>query len=79
MNNGLFEELLSKHNVGDGIHEIPSLFETINDLLRSSEIMNNLFSQPMYRELLASRQHTQEVMLGYSDSNKEAGCNGRTL
>ncbi len=49
------------------------LFETINDLRHSSEIMNNLFSQPMYRELLASRQHTQEVMLGYSDSNKDGG------
>jgi len=49
------------------------LFETIEDLRRCGEIMERLFSTPFYRELLKSRDQTQEVMLGYSDSNKDGG------
>ena len=49
------------------------LFETIEDLRSSSKIMDELFSIPFYRELLKSRGDTQEVMLGYSDSNKDGG------
>ena len=49
------------------------LFETIDDLRGSSKIMDELFSIPFYRELLQSRGNTQEVMLGYSDSNKDGG------
>jgi phosphoenolpyruvate carboxylase len=49
------------------------LFETIDDLQGSSQIMDELFSIPFYRELLQSRGNTQEVMLGYSDSNKDGG------
>jgi phosphoenolpyruvate carboxylase len=49
------------------------LFETIEDLRRCDEIMERLFSTPFYRELLKSRDQTQEVMLGYSDSNKDGG------
>ena len=54
------------------INIIP-LFETIEDLRSSSKIMDELFSIPFYRELLKSRGNTQEVMLGYSDSNKDGG------
>ncbi|MDR2195025.1 MAG: phosphoenolpyruvate carboxylase, partial [Gallionellaceae bacterium] len=54
------------------INIIP-LFETIDDLRGSGEIMDALFSIPYYRELLHSRGNTQEVMLGYSDSNKDGG------
>ena len=54
------------------INIIP-LFETIDDLRSSSIIMDELFSIPFYRELLKSRGNTQEVMLGYSDSNKDGG------
>jgi phosphoenolpyruvate carboxylase len=54
------------------INIIP-LFETIGDLRGCSAIMDELFSIPYYRNLLASRGDTQEVMLGYSDSNKDGG------
>ncbi|MEO6421795.1 MAG: phosphoenolpyruvate carboxylase, partial [Candidatus Nitrotoga sp.] len=49
------------------------LFETISDLRNCGVIMNELFSIPFYIELLKSRGNTQEVMLGYSDSNKDGG------
>ncbi len=50
------------------------LFETIDDLRGGGAIMDALFSLPWYRELLKkSRNNTQEVMLGYSDSNKDGG------
>ena len=49
------------------------LFETIEDLRGGATIMDELFSISWYRNLLASRGHTQEVMLGYSDSNKDGG------
>jgi len=49
------------------------LFETITDLRHCAGIMDALFSLPAYRRLLASRGDIQEVMLGYSDSNKDGG------
>jgi phosphoenolpyruvate carboxylase len=49
------------------------LFETIKDLRACGEIMDQLFSLPYYRQLLESRGEIQEVMLGYSDSNKDGG------
>ncbi|MBI4206342.1 MAG: phosphoenolpyruvate carboxylase [Betaproteobacteria bacterium] len=49
------------------------LFETIADLRRCAAIMDALFALPHYRKLLASRGNVQEVMLGYSDSNKDGG------
>jgi phosphoenolpyruvate carboxylase len=49
------------------------LFETIEDLQNSALVMDRLFSIPAYARLLASRQQAQEVMLGYSDSNKDGG------
>ena len=49
------------------------LFETIADLRQSSEVMDTLFALPWYRSLLDSRNQLQEVMLGYSDSNKDGG------
>ena len=49
------------------------LFETIADLRGCGKVMDELFSLPYYRKLLDSRQNVQEVMLGYSDSNKDGG------
>jgi phosphoenolpyruvate carboxylase len=53
--------------------DIVPLFETIGDLQRCGRIMDDLLGLPAYRRLLASRGGTQEVMLGYSDSNKDGG------
>ena len=59
---------------GDKLHvNIIPLFETIEDLRGGATIMDELFSIPWYRNLLVSRGNTQEVMLGYSDSNKDGG------
>ncbi len=49
------------------------LFETIADLRNCAQVMAALFSLPLYRQLLAGRGNVQEVMLGYSDSNKDGG------
>ena len=49
------------------------LFETIADLERCAETMRFLFRLPCYRRWLESRGRWQEVMLGYSDSNKDGG------
>ncbi|HXF18338.1 MAG TPA: phosphoenolpyruvate carboxylase [Burkholderiales bacterium] len=49
------------------------LFETIEDLQGCGAVMEQLFCEPYYRELLASRGGMQEIMLGYSDSNKDGG------
>ena len=49
------------------------LFETIDDLRGCGGIMDALFRLSYYRKLLASRGNVQEVMLGYSDSNKDGG------
>ena len=52
---------------------IMPLFETIADLRAAGRIMDALFALPAYTRLLESRDGVQEVMLGYSDSNKDGG------
>ncbi|MCX7570108.1 phosphoenolpyruvate carboxylase [Tumebacillus sp. DT12] len=54
------------------LHIVP-LLETIEDLRAAPRIISELFANPVYRQHLAARGHLQEIMLGYSDSNKDGG------
>ena len=53
--------------------DIAPLFETIDDLHRSGDTLAALLGHPRYRQLIESRGGWQEVMIGYSDSNKDGG------
>jgi phosphoenolpyruvate carboxylase len=55
-----------------GLMPVP-LFESIEDLRRAPAVCRELWSRPDYRKLLATWGNWQEVMLGYSDSNKDGG------
>ena len=55
-----------------GLMPVP-LFESIEDLRNAPEVCRELWSRPDYKKLLASWDNWQEVMLGYSDSNKDGG------
>jgi phosphoenolpyruvate carboxylase len=52
---------------------IVPLFETIDDLQRGSSILEAALDLPLYRAVVDARAQSQEVMLGYSDSNKDGG------
>ncbi|AKU21720.1 phosphoenolpyruvate carboxylase [Massilia sp. NR 4-1] len=49
------------------------LFETIPDLQRAAGIMESVMALPLVKQLIAKQGQIQEVMLGYSDSNKDGG------
>jgi phosphoenolpyruvate carboxylase len=55
-----------------GLQPVP-LFESIEDLQNAPAIMREVWTSDAYKPLLASWNHRQEVMLGYSDSNKDGG------
>jgi phosphoenolpyruvate carboxylase len=55
-----------------GLMPVP-LFESIEDLRNAPAICRELWQSPSYRQLLESWNNTQEIMLGYSDSNKDGG------
>ena len=53
--------------------DVVPLFETVDDLHRADKLLKDLFAHPTYRKHLVCRQGLQEIMLGYSDSNKDGG------
>ena len=55
-----------------GLMPVP-LFESIEDLRQAPAVCRELWARPDYRKLLATWDNWQEVMLGYSDSNKDGG------
>ena len=67
---------------GAGSLSVVPLFETVEDLQRAPAVMSQLFELPLYHDYLngghvppegQTRKPLQEVMLGYSDSNKDSG------
>jgi len=61
---------LQKEAKIDNKLRVVPLFETLDDLKNAKLIMNSLFSLPWYRK---SINYKQEIMIGYSDSSKDAG------
>lgn len=53
--------------------QVVPLFETVEDLLNAREIITEYLNFPIVKKWLASQNNYQEIMLGYSDSNKDGG------
>ncbi len=53
--------------------DVVPLFETIEDLEGAASLMEALYKNAIYRRHLKARGDFQEIMLGYSDSNKDGG------
>ena len=64
--------LLPGAPAGLALNIVP-LFETISDLANSGGVMSSAFALALYRRWLEGRGRVQEIMLGYSDSNKDGG------
>ncbi len=66
--------LLMAQDAGIADHlDVVPLFETIADLHAAPEIMESLFTNPAYARHLEARDRAQQIMIGYSDSNKDGG------
>ncbi len=63
---------LNADTEADGLMFAP-LFETREDLRAAPEVMTTLFTHPVYAAHLARVGNQQTIMIGYSDSNKDAG------
>ncbi|GAB5407891.1 MAG: phosphoenolpyruvate carboxylase [Balneolaceae bacterium] len=53
--------------------DVVPLFETIEDLGASSQVMGEMFENELFAKQIEARGNFQEIMLGYSDSNKDGG------
>lgn len=53
--------------------DVVPLFETIPDLKIALEVMDKVYSNPVYREHLSNRGNKQTIMLGFSDGTKDGG------
>ncbi|HAT6581475.1 TPA: phosphoenolpyruvate carboxylase [Corynebacterium striatum] len=69
----ILEPMVLLKEVGLSEVDVVPLFETIDDLKAGASILEQLWAVPFYREHLRARGDIQEVMLGYSDSNKDGG------
>ena len=65
--------LLLGHGGGDDSLMVIPLFETIPDLQCAADIMQRAMALPLVKQLISRQGQLQEVMLGYSDSNKDGG------
>ena len=70
----ILEVLLFGQDAGlFGEIDVVPLFETVDDLKAAPNLMAALFENEIYQEHLALRQNQQQIMIGYSDSNKDGG------
>lgn len=65
--------LMAKDAGVDAALNVVPLFETLADLQAAAGIMDALFANPAYAAHLVRRDRNQQIMLGYSDSNKDTG------
>ncbi|WP_114750406.1 phosphoenolpyruvate carboxylase [Pleomorphovibrio marinus] len=66
----LFLREVGLQNVG---FQVVPLFETIEDLVQSPKVLREYLNHPYVQDKTAQNSHIQEIMLGYSDSNKDGG------
>ncbi|AEF40994.1 phosphoenolpyruvate carboxylase [Hoyosella subflava] len=69
---GIFDPGNSDDGPSCSVRLIP-LFETIDDLRAGASILRSTLDVPLYRDVVRGQGNLQEVMLGYSDSNKDGG------
>ncbi|MEM7531416.1 MAG: phosphoenolpyruvate carboxylase [Chloroflexota bacterium] len=70
----MLEVLLFAKDAGlFGEVNVVPLFETVSDLQAAPELMATMFEHPVYQRHLAQRGNQQQIMIGYSDSNKDGG------
>jgi phosphoenolpyruvate carboxylase len=69
---GLATSAHGSHTASSQLDIVP-LFETIDDLQRCQGVLDAMLHNPVYLDIVRSRGNRQEVMVGYSDSNKDGG------
>ena len=72
----LLREVGLWHRDGDAVTcpiDVAPLFETVDDLAGAKAVLEGMFEDPAYVGQLEARGRFQEIMLGYSDSNKDGG------